>query len=120
MYRQFTEIVSESLGSDLPTPSTPSEITRSAWIAIADTYDPLALRPIWRYTTQVLKHRPDLNDPELMEAVAFALATTQSYSCDEVLPELAEHFDFGDEPATWHDVQVGIEAIATAWEKLGQ
>lgn len=119
MYRQFTEIVAAQLDETISVPSSPSEVTLAIWRSVADSYDALALRPIWRYTSVALQNRPDMDDPSLLEAVAYAIAVAQHFSRQGVSSELADHFQLEAEDVTWDDVQESLERLAERWRALG-
>lgn len=119
VYRQFLDLVASEFGQTVSVPSAPSDVTLAIWRSVADTYDPLALRPLWRYTTLALKNRPEIEDAVLFEAVAFALALTQQFSDLEVSPELEDYFELEGQDVAWDDIQDAVENLSNCWRCLG-
>lgn len=116
----FREIVGLDEAED-STPLRPSEAIRKLWLQVADTYDVLALQPLWRYQAHTLsRHVEVVGRPRKVTWAMWLCAVEVCAFAGRPVPEALQRIRVEVANPSWGRVQDAVEQLAFSWEEIGR
>lgn len=127
--KDFTALLQDLRSSTL---SVPSKHTLALWTSVADTYDPLALDPLWVYTQEQIRlyYRVTQVIPRSVGAAAATAKAVSMYlsqqdprhpSYSGQMPMVASAYtqltQMKSRPS-WHTLQTSVELLSARWREV--